>query len=221
VRAQSLDLFPVRVSIFDFEDAPRLNRALLDAARTDPELRSSITGKSIFAREDTQENAHENWWVAELRQRYDAALSAYLAGVYPERKEPFDLEAYGFFNYNEGAAFTPVHDHLIEADLVAIYYAHAPQQEERHASSYYAMHNDGVLVLHDPRPDARIDRRGLSTRDHYRIYPRTNRLVIHPAYLRHSVAPSDFERLAVTCTVTIDRKDLFDGYVRYQLGAQR
>jgi hypothetical protein len=92
-------------------------------------------------------------------------------------------------------------------------------KEERHDTSYYAM-DDGILVLHDPRLDASLDKRGLATRDHYRIYPRTNRLVVHPAWLRHSVTPSSgYERLAVTCTVTVDRDRLFDGYVRHHLPA--
>lgn len=213
VASQSLDLFPVHVKIFDFADDPSLNRALVEAARTDPELRSSITGKNVLARSDV--------WVEALRRRYDFALSAYLKDVFPGRTEHFDLESYVFFNYTDGSSFTPVHDHLIEADLVAIYYALAPIAEERHHTSYYAM-DEGVLVLHDPRADARVDRRGIASRDHYRIYPRTNRLVVHPASLRHSVTPSrGFERLAVTCTVTVNRRELFEGYVSHRVEAGR
>lgn len=205
LRTQSLDLFPVHVEVFDFEDDPELNAALLEAARTDPALGSSISGKSALAADAP--------WVAKLRARYASALGAYLGETMPGRAQGFDLEAYVFFNYTNGSSFTPVHDHLIEADLVAIYYAHAPAQAERVDGSYYAM-DPGVLVLHDPRADARLDRRGAKTSDHYRIYPRTNRLVVHPAWVRHSVTPSPgFERLAVTCTVTVNRKDLFEGYL--------
>lgn len=208
-KVESHDLFPVHVKVFDFEDDPLLNDALVEAARTDPELRVSTSGKSVLERNDV--------WVERLRGRYDAALRAYLHDTQPGRTRPFDLEAYVFFNYTDGSSFTPVHDHLIEADLIAIYYAKAPAREERHDTSYYAM-DEGVLVLHDPRADARTDRRGLASRDHFRIYPKTNRLVVHPASLRHSVTPSSgFERLAVTCAVTVDRKDLFEGYVRYPL----
>lgn len=205
-RVQSCDLFPVHVKVFDFDDAPELNRGLLEAARTDPSLLSSTSGKSVLARNDV--------WVDGLRRRFDVALSAYLADVEPGRTEPWELESYVFFNYTDGSSFTPVHDHLVEADLVAIYYAHAPVKEERQASSYYDM-DEGILVLHDPRTEARVDRRG---RDHHRIYPRTNRLVVHPAGLRHSVTPSrGYERLAVTCTVAVDRSRLFEGYVRHRL----
>lgn len=212
VRTESLDLFPVHVKVFDFDDAPDLNRGLLEAARTDPELRSSTSGKSVLARTDP--------WVAPLRRRFETAIGAYLADVSPGGTEGFDLESYVFFNYTDGSAFTAVHDHLVEADLVAIYYAHAPRVEERHATSYYAM-DPGILVLHDPRAEARVDRRGLATRDHYRIYPRTNRLVVHPAGIRHSVTPSSgYERLAVTCTVAVDRHRLFDGYVRHRIGGR-
>jgi hypothetical protein len=204
-KIQSLDLFPVHVKVFDFDDAPALNDSLLHAARTIPELNSSTSGKNVLHRDEP--------WVAQLRQRYEFAIRAYLADVFPARKEPFQIESYVFFNYTKGSSFTPVHDHLIEGDLVAIYYAHAPMNEERHQTSYYAL-DDGVLVLHDPRLDASVDRRGLLSRDHYRIYPRTNRLVIQPASIRHSVTPSQgVERLAVTCVVTIDRKDLFRDYV--------
>lgn len=205
-----MDLFPVHVKVFDFDDDPDLNRSLLEAARRDPELRSSISGKSALARTDA--------WVGKLRERYEAGLAAYLKDTHPGREEGFDLESYCFFNYTDGSSFTPVHDHLIEADLIAIYYAHAPVAEERHETSYYAM-DDAVLVLHDPRLDARMDKRGLHTRDHFRIYPRTNRLVIHPATVRHSVTPSrGFERLAVTCTVTVNRQDIFEGYIRHRVG---
>lgn len=208
-KVESHDLFPVHVKVFDFEDDPLLNDALVEAARTDPELRVSTSGKSVLERNDV--------WVERLRGRYDAALRAYLHDTQPGRTRPFDLEAYVFFNYTDGSSFTPVHDHLTEADLIAIYYAKAPAREERHDTSYYAM-DEGVLVLHDSRADARTDRRGLASRDHFRIYPKTNRLVVHPASLRHSVTPSSgFERLAVTCAVTVDRKDLFEGYVRYPL----
>ncbi len=213
MKTQSFDLFPVLLQVFDFEDDPELNDALLHAARTEPELLVSTTGKSVLARRDP--------WVAKLRARYDAAISAYLADAYPGRTEPFDLEAYVFFNYTNGSSFTPVHDHLVEADLVCIYYALAPAREERHDTSYYRI-DEGVLVLHDPRADARVDRRRPETRDHFRVHPRSNRLVVHPAHVRHSVTPSSgFERLAVTCAVAVDRKDLFEGYVRYPLAASK
>lgn len=213
MKTQSFDLFPVHLKVFDFDDDPELNDALLHAARTEPELLTSTTGKSVLQRNDA--------WVEKLRGRYDAGLRAYLADVYPGRSEPFDLESYVFFNYTTGSAFTPVHDHLIEADLICIYYALAPEREERHDTSYYKL-DEGLLVLHDPRADARVDRRRPETRDHFRVYPKANRLVIHPAHVRHSVTPSvGYERLAVTCAVTVDRKDLFEGYVRYALPAGR
>lgn len=209
MHVESHDLFHVHVKVFDFEDDPRLNDALVAAARSVPELRMSTSGKSVLDRDDD--------WVRRLRERYDVALRAFLRDTHPGRTRPFDLEAYVFFNYTDGSSFTPVHDHLIEADLIAIYYAKAPVRAERHDTSYYAM-DEGILVLHDPRADARIDRRGLAHRDHFRIYPKTNRLVVHPASLRHSVTPSSgLERLAVTCAVTVDREDLFEGYARYEL----
>jgi hypothetical protein len=208
LRTQSLDLFPVHVEVIDFEDDPELNAALLEAARTDPALGSSTSGKSALAGDAP--------WVSKLRARYAHGIGAWLGETMSGAR--YDLEAYVFFNYTNGSSFTPVHDHLIEADLVAIYYAHAPAQEERPDGSYYAM-DPGVLVLHDPRLDARLDRRGVRTKDHYKIYPRTNRLVVQPASIRHSVTPSPgYERLAVTCTVTVNRKDLFEGYLPLDLG---
>lgn len=210
LRTRSLDLFPAHVKVFDFDDAPSLNHALLDAARSAPELSSSVTGQNLLARTDA--------WVARLRARFDVAIGAYLGAVWPERSHPFALESYAFFNYTSGSAFTPVHDHLVEADVVAIYYALAPDVDEPPHTSYYAL-GEGVLVLHDTRAEARADRRGPESRDHFRIRPRTNRLVVHPAGLRHSVTPSrGYERLAVTCTATVDRHDLFEGYVRHTVG---
>lgn len=204
-KVQSFDAFPVHVKVFDFDDDTTLNAALLEAARTDPALRSSTSGQSVLQRRDP--------WVPALRRRFDTAIGAYLGETCPD-DESFELDSYVFFNYTDGSSFTPVHDHLVEADLVAIYYAHAPEAEEHHDSSYYAM-DEGVLVLHDPRTDVRVDRRGRLSRDHVRIYPRTNRLVVHPASVRHSVTPSrGFERLAVTCTVAVDRSRLFEGYVK-------
>jgi hypothetical protein len=206
----SLDLFPVHVKVFDFDDAPELNAALVEAARTHPELDSSTSGKNVLARREP--------WVAPLRERFEQAIGTYLADVFPGRARPFGLESYVFFNYTSGSSFTPVHDHLIEADLVAIYYALAPAVKPREDASYYDL-EEGVLVLHDPHADARIDRRGTHSRDHYRIHPKTNRLVVHPASIRHSVRPNrGMERLAITCTAAVDRNDLFEGYVRHRLG---
>jgi len=205
MKVTSLDLFPTHVKIFDFEDDPILNGALLDVARNRPELNSSLSGVSVLGLDEP--------WVKSLRGRYDAAVRAYLGETMPGRTE-HELDAYVFFNHTTRTSFTPVHDHLIEADLVAIYYAHAPVAEEHHDTSYYAM-DDGVLVLHDPRIDTRVDKRG---KDHHRIYPRTNRLVVHPACLRHSVTPNAaVERLAVTCMVAVNRRELFEGYVNYRL----
>ena len=207
---ESFDLFPTHLKIFVFEDDPALNQALLRTARAEPELNASTSGKSVLARPEP--------WVERLRGRFDRALRCYLKGdTFPARADVYDIEAYAFFDHATGSSFTPVHDHLVEADLVAIYYARAPERPERHDTSYYAM-DGGLLVLHDPRLDARTDRRGRTTRDHFRIYPRTNRMVVLPAGLRHSTTPSaGDERLAVTCTVTVNRKDLFEGYVRYRL----
>lgn len=198
LQIESFDLFPTHVKVFDFDDDPELNRAHLHAARTEPELNTSTSGKSVLARPEP--------WVERLRGRFDRALRCYLKGdTFPARADVYDIEAYVFFDYARGPSFTPVHDHLVEADLVAIYYAHAPERPERHDTSYYAM-DEGLLVLHDPRVDARTDRRGRTTRDHFRIYPRTNRMVVLPAGLRHSTTPSaGDERLAVTCTVSPPR----------------
>ncbi len=207
MKVSSLDLFPTHVKVIDFDDDPVLNEALLHVARNRPELNSSLTGRSVLELDEP--------WVARLRARYDAGLAAYLKDTLPARTEPNEVEAYVFFNHTTKTSFTPVHDHLIEADVVAIYYAHAPAPEsEHHDTSYYAM-DDGVLVLHDPRIDTRIDRRG---KDHHRIYPRTNRMVLHPACVRHSVTPNPgVERLAVTCMFAVNRRELFEGYVRYPL----
>ena len=138
-------------------DQPRAPRGRAER----PALGSSTSGASILARSEP--------WVARLQARYDFALDTYLADVQPGRERPFELESYAFFNYTDGSSFTPVHDHLVEADLVAIYYAHAPRIEEVRDTSYYAM-GDGLLVLHDPRPDSRADRRALA-RDHFRVHP--------------------------------------------------
>jgi hypothetical protein len=205
MKVTSVDLFPTHIKIFDFEDDPVLNDALLEVARNRPELNSSVTGISVLGLDDP--------WVAGLRARYDAAIRAYLGETMPGRTD-HEVDAYVFFNHTTRTSFTPVHDHLIEADLVAIYYAHVPPSTEQYDTSYYAM-DDGVLVLHDPRIDTRIDKRG---RDHYRIYPRNNRLVLHPACLRHSVTPNaGVERLAVTCMFAVNRRELFEGYVSYRL----
>jgi hypothetical protein len=202
----SLDLFPTHVKIFDFEDDPDLNGALLTLARSDQSANSSLSGKSLLLRSEP--------WVGRLRAKLERALRAYLADLRSDRRD-FAIEAYAFLNYHDGEAFTPVHDHLIEADLVCIYYAKIDPIARR-GTSYYEL-DAGVLLLHDPRSDARVDHRS-HARDHYLIYPAANQMVVHPAYLRHSVAAGAAgERLAVTCTVTINRDDLFEGYVRFAL----
>lgn len=211
MKVESFDLFPTHVKIFDFDEDPELEAELLRVAKSDASLNSSISGKSLLL--------FDTWWAKRLRARLDQGLAAYLADVFPGRKEPFDVEAYAFFNYTTKSSFTVVHDHLLEADIIGVYYVATPTYaEERHDTSYYAM-DDGLLVLHDPRADARVDRRSPMTRDHFRIYPRRNRLVLHPAHVKHSVTPNQGqERLAVACGFGIDRKALFEGYVSYDLG---
>lgn len=209
-KVTSLDLFPTHVKVFDFEDDPELNGTLLELARTDPALNSSISGQSLLLRTEP--------WAEKLRQKLDTGLRIYLRDTFPGRTEPFDVEAYAFFNYTRATSFTPLHDHLLEADIIGVYYAETPEYaEERHETSYYAM-DEGILVLHDPRIDARVDRRSLHTRDHFRLYPRKNRFVLHPAHVRHSVTPNKgAERLAIACGFTVNRKDLFEGYVGYRM----
>jgi hypothetical protein len=210
MKTASFDLFPTHVKIFDFEEDAELENELLRVARSDAALNSSVSGKSLLL--------FDTWWAERLRSRLDQGLRAYLADVFPGRTAPFDVEAYAFFNHTTRSSFTVMHDHLLEADLVGVYYVATPDYvEERHDTSYYAL-DEGLLVLHDPRPDARVDRRSPSTRDHFRIYPRRNRLVIHPAHVKHSVTPNQGqERLAVACGFGIDRKALFEGYVSYEL----
>ena len=101
---------------------------------------------------------------------------------------------------------------------MAIYYArtHAYERENT-AGSYYAM-DEGLLVLHDPRIDPIFDRRGLETRDHYKIYPRPNRMVLHPGYLAHSVTASrGGTRLAITCNFVVERASRLENYLKYEL----
>lgn len=211
MKVQSLDLFPAHVKIFDFDEDPALNAGLLRAARERPEINDSASGVSTFRIAEP--------WVKSLRDRFDTALASYLEDTLPGRDAPVEVETYGFVNYAKKSSFTPVHNHLIEADVVAIYYVVVPEPPaERPESSYYAM-DDGLLVLHDPRLDTRADRRSPFARDlYFPIQPRPNRMVVHPAWLAHSVTPNDGrERLAATCMFTINRRELFAGYDRYLL----
>jgi hypothetical protein len=95
----SLDLFPTHVKIFDFEDDPDLNGALLTLARRDQSANSSLSGKSLLLRTEP--------WVGRLRAKLERALRAYLGDVRSDRRD-FAIEAYAFLNYHNGLAFTPV-----------------------------------------------------------------------------------------------------------------
>ena len=154
-----------------------------------------------------------------LRQKFDRGLMAYLRATRRPRNRPFEIDAYMFMNHTEQSSFTPWHDHIGDADIVAIYYAYAPEYATTDPShSYYRM-DEGLLVLHDRKPNWVMDYRRLEDADHYKIYPRANRMVIHPANIAHSVTPSrPCTRVAVTCNFIIDTTSRWSDYVRYNLG---
>jgi len=206
----NLDLFPIRVKILDFDDDPDLNARVLSFIEAHPELNDSTTGRNLLAEEGDL--------ACRLRAKFDFGLRLYLRELGLDASRPLEVDAYMFANYTRESSFTPYHDHLGDADFVAIYYAatHTYEREDP-AGSYYAM-DEGLLVLHAPRPDAAFDRRSLATRDHYKIYPRPNRMVIHPATLAHSVTASrGGTRLAVTCNFIVERSSRMEGYVGYRL----
>jgi hypothetical protein len=204
-----LDLFPIRVKVLDFEDDPDLNAQLLDFVTAHPELNDSGSGKNLLAESGEM--------VCRLRGKFDLGLRFYLRDLGLDSAS-LEVDAYMFANYTAGSSFTPVHDHLGDADFVAIYYASTYHYErEDPAGSYYEM-DEGLLVLHAPRPDADFDRRTLVNSDHYKIYPRPNRMVIHPATLAHSVTASrGGTRLAITCNFVVEKSSRLQGYVGYRL----
>jgi hypothetical protein len=211
MRITDLDLFPIRVKVLDFDDDPALNAGVLAFVEAHPDFNDSTTGRNLLA--ETGELA------CRLREKFNLGLRLYLRDLGLDVSRPLEVDAYMFTNYTRGSSFTPYHDHVGDADFVAIYYASAHQYErEDPAGSYYAM-DEGLLVLHAPsRPDAAFDRRSLATRDHYKIYPRPNRMVIQPGSLPHSVTASQGgTRLAVTCNFIIGKSSRLEGYVGYRL----
>jgi hypothetical protein len=210
MQIKNLDLFPIRVKILDFDDDPDLNARMLEFVAAHPEFNDSTTGRNLLA--DAGELS------CRLRAKFDLGLRLYLSELGLDASRPLEVDAYMFANYTHESSFTPYHDHLGDADFVAIYYAATHRYErEDPAGSYYAM-DEGLLVLHGPRPDAVFDRRSPATRDHYKIYPRPNRMVIHPATLAHSVTASrGGTRLAITCNFIVERSSRMEGYVGYRL----
>jgi hypothetical protein len=205
-----LNLFPIKVKILDFDEDEELNSRVLDFIAEHPEFNDSTTGRNLLL-EDGE-------LVCRLRSKFDTALKLYLRESGLDGGRPLEVDAYMFANYTQESSFTPYHNHLGDADFVAIYYArtHAYERENLEGS-YYSM-DEGLLVLHDPRIDATLDRRGLETRDHYRIYPRPNRMVIHPGYLAHSVTASrGGTRLAITCNFVVNKSSRLENYRTYEL----
>jgi hypothetical protein len=75
-----------------------------------------------------------------------------------------------------------------------------------------------LLVLHDPKADGGLDCRTPETLEHYKVYPRANRMVIQPATIAHSVTPSTRgTRLAVTCNFVINKSRRWKNYHSYRL----
>lgn len=205
-----LDLFPIKVKILDFDEDEELNSRILDFIAAHPEFNDSTTGRNLLLEH------HE--LVCRLRSKFDTALKLYLRELGLGAGRPVEVDAYMFANYTRDSSFTPYHNHLGDADFVAIYYARTHAYErENPGGSYYAM-DEGLLVLHDPRIDPTFDRRGLETRDHYKIYPRPNRMVIHPGYLAHSVTASrGGTRLAITCNYVVNKSSRVENYRTYEL----
>ena len=207
----NLELFPTRAMIIDFPADDELNRRILDAAREVPEFNDSKSGRNLLL------EPYE--WVGALRDRFDQGLNSYLRSTRRQPDRGFEISAYMFLNYTEVSSFTPWHDHIGDADIVAIYYAYAPQYATMDPShSYYGM-DEGLLVLHDRQPNWIADYRRLEDADHYKIYPQANRMVIHPANMAHSVTPSrPCTRIAVTYNCIINPTSRWSSYSNYTLG---
>lgn len=205
----NLNLFPSYVKIIDFDPAPQLNKSILDFAKKRPEFNDSTSNCNIL-----EENCELS---KELQLKFNEGLSAYLKDIYPERSNRFEVDAYMFLNYTEKSSFTPYHNHVGDGDLVAIYYASTHQYEKENLLGSYYMLDKGLLILHDPRCDT-IDRRFAESQDHYKIYPKENRMIIQPATISHSVTPSDGgTRLAVTCNFIINKSERLANYKTYNL----
>jgi len=213
-----LDLFRTHVKIIDHEDDPELNSQIIELARRNADLNDSRTGCNLLRLDHLPV-------VSRLKSRFDLGLKLYLKAIRPRASEPFEVDAYMFINYTETSSFTPVHGHAPYSDLVAIYYACAPcpSKEDQNLSyealerSYYAL-DEGVLVLHHPDRLYGVDRRSVETSGHYVIYPRTNRMVIHPSSIEHSVSPNrGGTRLAVTCDFVINKSQRWKNYLTYSL----
>lgn len=208
-----LDLFPVKVKILDFDDDAELNARVTELVSAHPEFNDSTLERNLLLEAGDL--------VGRLQKRFDFGLRLYLRELGLDVDRSLEVDAYMFANYSSESSFTPYHDHLGDADFVAIYYARTHRYaREDPASPYYAM-DEGLLVLHDPRPDAIFDRRGLTTRDHYKVYPRPNRMVIHPGSLAHSVTPSSGgTRLAITCNFIVEKSRRLKGYQTYRMSLQ-
>lgn len=206
-----LELFPTTAMIVDFPADDELNRQILDAAREVPEFNDSKSGRNLLSEPYP--------WVGALRERFDQGLNSYLRSTRRQPDRGFEISAYMFLNYTEASSFTPWHDHIGDADIVAIYYAYAPQYTTMNPGhSYYNM-DEGLLVLHDRQPNWIMDHRRLEDADHYKIYPKANRMVIHPASIGHSVTPSrPCTRVAVTYNCIINPTSRWSSYVKYNLG---
>lgn len=199
LKHMSLDLFPTHVTIVDYGSDAALNRRILTTARAHSEFNDVRTGKNLLAEQVT--------WVPVVKRMLDSALSIYLREVAPRRSLPKaeEVDAYMFLNYSKPGEFTPPHNHIGDADVTAIYYAHVPRVAEPPSSDYYRMPG-GMFVLHDPRVDCPLDERGPETSDFYLVAPRAGRIVAHAASVTHSVSPNRGAscRLAVVCNYLID-----------------
>lgn len=210
VNEVSIDLFPTFVKIVDFKIDRGLNRAVVSVARSRPEFNDACSDRNLLAEHFP--------WVATLRKKFDSALLMYLRELDPHRSSPVEVDAYMFLNYTTHGEFTPPHNHNGDADVVGIYYAQAPHVSERVGSYYYGM-PEGMLVMHDSRPDCALDKRRPETADHYQIAPRVGRMVIHPASVTHFVSPirGGHARVSVVCNFIIDRSSRRANYRTYAL----
>jgi hypothetical protein len=201
-------LFPTRLLTIQFPDVDGLNEELFRILTTRDEFREGFDMHPDSL--NLLKLAETCPAIARVRGMLLEGLKHWLAAERAHGEMIADVTL--FCNFANRGDYTIVHNH--SADVVGVYYVRTAATKkpalalpDPDGDYDYFDPEDGALILHDPRFNANLA--AARSTDYAKVFPRPGLMLIFPAYLWHSVTPSqsDGRRLALSANFSLRAKE--------------